>query len=184
MDSQAKEELVVDQFLLGMDNHDLSVQVAAYGNRRMEGVLRIVRTLEAVHGEEGHASHPRKPATQARFVNNEPPDTTDTEQVVQNVLAQMGHGSQKRWGSRRRKPTSCPKLVRNADRRGVKPASRTPCWDSRWGRSSSVEGWSLLRDGEPSQCYKCKRFRQTLSIRRVLQDRTQWPSCLSSRLLS
>ncbi len=27
MDGQAKEELVVDQFLLGMDNHELSVQV-------------------------------------------------------------------------------------------------------------------------------------------------------------
>ncbi len=41
MDSQAKEELVGDQFLLGMDNHDLSVQVAAHVHRRMEDVLRL-----------------------------------------------------------------------------------------------------------------------------------------------
>ncbi len=28
MDGQAKEELVVDQFILGMDNHELSVHMA------------------------------------------------------------------------------------------------------------------------------------------------------------
>ncbi len=50
MDSQDKEELVVDQFLLGMDNHELSVQVAAHGHRRTEDVLRLARSLEAVHG--------------------------------------------------------------------------------------------------------------------------------------
>ncbi len=39
MDYHAKEEMVVDQFLLGMDNHELSVQVAANGHRRMEDIL-------------------------------------------------------------------------------------------------------------------------------------------------
>ena len=58
MDGQVKEELVVDQFLLGMDNHELSVQVAAHGHRRTEDVLRLARSLEAVHEEERHASHP------------------------------------------------------------------------------------------------------------------------------
>ncbi len=56
MDGQAKEELVVDQFLLGMDNHELSVQVAAHGHRHVEDVLRLARSLEAVHEEERHAS--------------------------------------------------------------------------------------------------------------------------------
>ena len=79
MDGQGKEELVVDQFLLGMDNHKLSVQVAAHGHQRTKDVLRLARSLQAVHEEERHASHPGKPATQARFVNNGPPDTTDTE---------------------------------------------------------------------------------------------------------
>ena len=88
MDGQAKEELEVDQFLLGMDNHELSMQVAAHGHRRTD-VLRLARSLEAVHEEERHASCPQKPATQARFVNNGPHDTTDTERVVQEVLAQL-----------------------------------------------------------------------------------------------
>ncbi len=41
MDAQAKEELVVDQFLMGMESHELSVQVAAHGHRRMEDVLHV-----------------------------------------------------------------------------------------------------------------------------------------------
>ncbi len=41
MDAQPKEELVVDQFLMGMENHELSVQVAAHGHRRMEKVLHV-----------------------------------------------------------------------------------------------------------------------------------------------
>ena len=79
MDSQAKEELVIDQFLLGMDNHEFSVQVAAHGHRRTEDVFRLARSLVAVHEEETHASHPRKPATLARFMNDGPFDTIDTE---------------------------------------------------------------------------------------------------------
>ncbi len=98
MDCQAKEELVVDLFLLGMDNHELNVQVDAHDHKRTEDVLRLARSLEAVHEEERHASHPRNPATQARFMNNGPPDTTDTERVVQEVLAQLGHDSRKHQG--------------------------------------------------------------------------------------
>ncbi len=157
MDGQANEELVVDQFLLGMDNHELSVQVAAHGHWHTEDVLRLARSLEAVHEEERHASHPRKSATQARFVNNGPPDTSDAERVVQQVLAQLGHESRKHRGGRRRKPTPGPKRVRSADRREVKPASRTPSRDSRRGRSPSMEGRSRSRE-EPLQCYKCKGF--------------------------
>ena len=100
MDSQAKEERVVDQVLLGMDNHELSVQVIGHGHRRTEDLLRIARSLEVVHEEEKHASHPRKPAMQARFVTNGPPDTPG------------------------------PKRVHSADRRDVKPASRMHSLDS------------------------------------------------------
>ncbi len=52
----------MDQFLMGMESHELSVQVAAHGHRRMEDTLRVARSLEAVH-EEGHthANQPHKP---------------------------------------------------------------------------------------------------------------------------
>ncbi len=46
------EEMVVDQFLLGMGNHKLSVQVAAHGHRRMEDILQVARSLEAVQEDE------------------------------------------------------------------------------------------------------------------------------------
>ncbi len=51
-----------------MDNHELSVQVVAHGHRRMEDILRVARSLEAVQKfrPRGH-----KPSTQVRFVADE-----------------------------------------------------------------------------------------------------------------
>ncbi len=89
IDAQAKEELVVDQFLMGMESHELSVQVAAHSHHRMEDVLHVARSLEAVHEEERHAPCSRKPTTQTRFVTSGLAETTDTDRVVQ-VLAQLG----------------------------------------------------------------------------------------------
>ncbi len=79
MDAQAKEELVVDQFLMGIESHELSVQLAAHGYRHTEDVLHVARSLEAMHEEGRHAPRSRKPTTQTRFVTSGPPDTTDTE---------------------------------------------------------------------------------------------------------
>ncbi len=39
IDYHAKEEMVADQFLLGMGNYNLSVQVAAHGHRRVEDIF-------------------------------------------------------------------------------------------------------------------------------------------------
>ena len=52
MDYYAKEEMVVDQFFLGMGNHELSIQVAAHGHRRVVDILRVARSLQAVQDEE------------------------------------------------------------------------------------------------------------------------------------
>ena len=41
MDYHAKEEMLVDQFLLVMGNDELNVQVAAHGHRRMEDILWV-----------------------------------------------------------------------------------------------------------------------------------------------
>ncbi len=139
MDAQAKEGLVVDQFLMGMESHELSVQVAAHGHRHMEDVLRVARSLEAVHEGERHAPHSRKPTTQTRFVTSGPPDTTNTEQIVQEVLAQLGQDPQRNRGGRCRKPTPGPKRVRSMERKEIKPASRTPSHSNRCGCSPSRE---------------------------------------------
>ncbi len=41
MDHYAKEELVVDQFLMGMESHELNVQVVAHGHRKLDDVLWV-----------------------------------------------------------------------------------------------------------------------------------------------
>ncbi len=91
-DHHAKEDLVIDQFLQGMDFHELSVQVATSRCRHLETVLRIARSLEAVHEEERHHSHGRKPSSQA-FVSNERARSPEPKELVKEVLAQLGHGS-------------------------------------------------------------------------------------------
>ncbi len=96
---------MVDQFLMEMESHELSGQVDAHGHRRMENVLWVARSLEAVPEEERHASRSCKPVTQTRFVTSGPPDTTEKERVVQEVLDQMGHDPQRNRGGRRRKRT-------------------------------------------------------------------------------
>ncbi len=83
---------------MGMESHELNVQVAAHGHRCMEDVLRVARSLEAVHEEERHTPRTCKPATQTRFVTCGPHDTIDTERVVQEVLAQLGHDPQQNRG--------------------------------------------------------------------------------------
>ncbi len=85
------------------------------------------------------------------------PETTDTDWVGQEVLAQLGQDPQRNRGGRHRKPTLGPKRVRSTERKELKPTSRTPSRDSRHGRSSSTESRSRSR-GEPAQCYRCKGF--------------------------
>ncbi len=52
IDCHVKEEMIADQFLLGMGNHGISVQVAAHGHRCIKDILRVARSLEAVQEEE------------------------------------------------------------------------------------------------------------------------------------
>ena len=159
MDNHAKADLVVDQFPQGMDSHQLSVQVATSGCHRLETVLLIARSLEAVHEEKRHHSHGRKPSSQARFVSNERARSPDHKELVKEVLAQLGHGSQPREREVcRRRPTPGPTRVRSADRRQIQsPSSRTPSRDSRREQSASLDRCSRSRDG-PLQCFRCKGY--------------------------
>ncbi len=79
MDYHDKEEMVVDQFFLGMGNQELSVQVAAHGHRHREDILLVVRSLEAVQGDEKFRPRGHKPSTQGRFVTDERDHSPDTK---------------------------------------------------------------------------------------------------------
>ncbi len=52
-------------------------------------MLCIAQFLEVLHEVEKQAAHSRKPTTRSRFMTNGLADTTDTERVVQEVLAQL-----------------------------------------------------------------------------------------------
>ncbi len=135
MDYHAKEDMVMDQFLQGMDSHELSVQVAMSRCRCLVTVLRIARSLEAVHEEEKHHSHGPKPSSQARFMSNEHARSPDHKELVKVVLMQLGQVSRPSDREvRRRRPTPGPMRVRSADRREIQSSSsRTPSRDSRRG---------------------------------------------------
>ena len=149
----------MDQFLQAMDSHELSVQVATSGCRRLQTVLRVAWSLEAVHEEEKHHSHRHKPSSQAHFVSNEHARSPDHKELLKEVLAQLGHGS--RPNDRevcRRRPTPGPTWVRSDDRREIQSfSSRTPSRDRRRGRSASSDRRSRSRDGLP-QCFRCEGY--------------------------
>ncbi len=58
--------MVTDQFLTGLDNHELRVQVATTCDRGIEDLMRIARSLEAVEGEET-SRRAKRGHTQTRF---------------------------------------------------------------------------------------------------------------------
>ncbi len=52
LDPLAQEEMVTDQFLTELDNHELRVQVATTGARKIEDLMGIAHSLEAVETKE------------------------------------------------------------------------------------------------------------------------------------
>ncbi len=56
LDYHAKEEMVVDQFHIGMGNHEHRVQVAAHRHSRVEHILLVAQSVEAI--QEKEKSHP------------------------------------------------------------------------------------------------------------------------------
>ncbi len=134
-----------------MDSDELSVQVATSGCRHLKTMLCIAWSLEAVHGEEKHHSHGRKPSSQARFVSNERARSPDHKELVKEVSAQLGHGSRPSDREVRcRRPTPGPTRVRSADRREIQSSlSCTPSRDSHRGWSASLDRRSRSRDAPP-----------------------------------
>ncbi len=67
----------------------LVCKVAAHGHRRMEDILRVARSLEAVQEDQKFRPRGHKPSTQARFVIDERDHSPDTKQLEKDVLAQL-----------------------------------------------------------------------------------------------
>ena len=65
---------------MGMDSHEPNVQVAAHGHHRVDDVLQVACSLEAVREKEKQYSRGRKPTPQARF--DEQTRSPDTDRLV------------------------------------------------------------------------------------------------------
>ncbi len=157
MDHYAKEELIVDQFFMGMDSHELNVQVADHGHLRVDDVLRVARSLEAVREEEKQYFRGRKPALQARFVTDERSRSSDTDELLKEVLAQLKWDKRKIRDTRSRPPTPDPQRVRSTERKDTKDTSCSPLRDYKRDRSTCNDRRSRSREG-PAQCYRCKYY--------------------------
>ncbi len=157
MDHCAREELIVDQFLMGMDNHELNVQVAAHGHRRVDDILRVARSLEAVREEEKQYSQGQKPTLQARFVTKEQSRSPDTGILVKEVLARLGRDTGERWDTRSQPPTPGPQRVRSTERKDTKVTSRSPSRDYKRDRLTFIDRRSRSREG-PAQCHRCTGY--------------------------
>ncbi len=90
LDPLAREEMVADQFLTGLDNHELRVQVATSDVRRIEDLMRIARSLEAVEGEETGRGRARRGQAQARFTDEAEGSETEVTHIADQILAKIG----------------------------------------------------------------------------------------------
>ncbi len=74
LDPIARDEMVADQLLNGLDSHELRIQVAATGIRRIEDLMRVAHSLEAVENQEDGHGRPHRGSNQTRFSDGERPE--------------------------------------------------------------------------------------------------------------
>ena len=166
LDPLAREEMVADQFLTGLDNHELRVQAATSDVRRIEDLMRIARSLEAVEGEETGRGRVRRGPTQAQFTDETEGSESEATHIADQIWAKIGPELRQSRDPKRRPPTPGPQRVRSAERTATPPVRRDASTEARRekskekerGHSPSTErSRSRGRDGPP-QCYKCKGF--------------------------
>ncbi len=166
LDPLAREEMVADQFLTSLDNHELRVQAATSDVRRIEDLMRIARSLEAVEGEETRRGRVRRGPSQARFTDETDGSESEATRIADQIWAKIGSELHQSRDPKRRPPTPGPQRVRSAERTTTPPvhrdasteAKREKSKEKERGRSPSTKrNRSRSRDGPP-QCYKCKGF--------------------------
>ena len=107
LDPIARDEMVADQFLNGLDSHELCIQVAATGIQHIEDLMWVARSLETVENQEaGHGRSCRGP-NQARFSEGEGPET-EMDRIVDQLLARLGPELRQSRVPKRQPPTPGP----------------------------------------------------------------------------
>ncbi len=165
LDPIARHEMVADQFLNGLDSHELQVQVAATGIRRIEDLMRVAWSLEAIENQETGQGHQRRGSTQTQFLEEEGPETEATC-IAEQILAKLGSELRQSRDLKRCPPTPGPQQVRSVERETSsapskdysKSKSPDKTVERNRGRSpSTYQSRSTNRDGPP-QGFKCKGY--------------------------
>ncbi len=130
LDPIARDEMVADQFLNGLDSHELRVQVAATGIRCIEDLMWVTRLLEAVEDQKTGHGRQHRGSTQTRFSEGEGPET-EAARIVDQILAKLGPELRQSRDPRRRPPRSGLQRVRSVDRE----TSPAPSKDSSKGKA-------------------------------------------------
>ena len=121
--SYSPDEMVADQFLNGLDSHELWVQVAATGNWRIEDLMLVARSLEAVEDQEVGHGRQRRSSTQTRLSEEEGPEMEATR-IAEQILAKLGPEFRQSRDPKRRPPTPGPQRVRSVERETSPAAPR------------------------------------------------------------
>ena len=116
LDPIARDEMVDNQFLNGLDSHELRVQVAATGIRRIKDLMRVARSLEALENQETGHGRQRRGSTQTQFSEEEGlrqkqrallskfwpswGSNLDRAGTKKNVLQLQGHKASEVWTGR------------------------------------------------------------------------------------
>ncbi len=120
----AREEMVADQLLTGVDNHELRVQVTTSDVRRIEDLMRIARSLEAVEGEETGRGHARRSHAQTRFAEEGEGYESEATRIADQILAKIGPELRQSRDPKRRPPMPGPQQVRSAEWMVTPPARK------------------------------------------------------------
>ncbi len=123
LDPIAREEMVTDQFLTSLDSHELRVQVATTGVRKIEDLMRIARSLEAVEGKKMGRGRSRRGPAQARFTEESEGYLSDATRIVDQILAKLGLELRQSRDPKYRPHMPGPQRVRSTER-AVSPLPR------------------------------------------------------------
>ena len=139
LDSLAREEMVANQFLTGLDNHELRVQAATSDMRRIEDLMRIAHSLEAVEGEETVRGRMRRGPTQARFTEETQGSESEVTRIADQIWAKIGPELRQSRDPKHRPPTSGPQQVRSVERTATSPAPKDASTEAKHEKSKEKE---------------------------------------------
>ncbi len=135
------------------------------GVRRIEDLMRIARSVEAIKGQEaGHGWQHQGP-TQIRFPEEEGSDIK-AARIAEQILAKLGPESQQSRDPKRRPPTAGSQQVRSVEREASPPASKDTsknksadkAVERNRERSPSTDRSMSRNREDPPLCYKCKGY--------------------------